>query len=96
MTTSQTDASRQLRLTAALAEGQIADDMLLIHNAAVDYGHDEMAADYLAKYDNMIGYLNDDAHLDAKIAGVTITDAPAPTDRCPNHGYYAKGHCGIC
>jgi hypothetical protein len=85
-------------LTTALADGQIADDALLIHNAAVNYGHDEMAADELAKFLRSTGYLFNDAMAEAAAAGVEIQLATVPGPRCQRHPYYpADGHgCPIC
>ncbi|SEB43715.1 hypothetical protein SAMN04489727_1737 [Amycolatopsis tolypomycina] len=89
------------RTVTARADGQLADDALLIHNAAVNYGHDEMAADTLAQYENSIGNLYLDAVAEAAAAGVQLDMATAPGPRCPRHPYYLdRSHggwgCPIC
>jgi len=91
-----TTTTAQHRSAGALATGQIADDMILIHHAAVTYGYDDMAQDYLNRYDDAIAYLHTDATLDAQIAGIKLTLAGPAAGRCPSHGYYPQGRCGIC
>jgi hypothetical protein len=79
----------QIRLAAALADGQIADDSLLIHNSAVDWDANDLAAHKLDQYARSIGYLYDQAIADAAAAGVKLdiaTNVPGP--RCDAHPYY--------
>lgn len=88
-TTTAPKTLAQIRLDAALADGQIADDCLMVHNRAVDWDANDLAAHQLDQYTRSIGYLYDQAIADAAAAGVTLTIATnVPGPRCDAHPYY--------
>lgn len=94
-------ASTDIRVRTALADGQLADDALMVHNIAVDWGHDDLAVDQLDKHNRSIAYLFDDAVIDATAAGVKLQMATAPGPRCAAHPRYLhQSHggygCPIC
>lgn len=83
-------------LETARADGQLADDALLVHRVAVSWGHDDLAADQLAKFLDSTANLYADAVAEATNDGVPLDlrDRPA----CPEHLYYPafRGGCPIC
>lgn len=87
-TTTARKSLDQIRLDAALADGQIADDCLLVHHRAVDWAADDLAAHQLDQYARSIGYLYDQAVADATAAGVQLDMVTAPGPRCDAHPYY--------
>lgn len=85
-------------VTTARADGQIADDALMIHRAAVAWGCDDLAADQLGKFLRSTGYLYDDAVAEAAKAGVELDLDQRPRAHCLEHLYYPAFHggCPIC